>query len=125
MKRILLAISILSLSAAIFARDDAKDVPKPILRPVAIDAKLVESYTAAQKRTFEAQQAVEKTPEWGVLMVRQSQEQSALLFIMAESGLKPTEGCQPVFDEKTHALLRFDCPEKKSGMTAPTFEKKP
>lgn len=109
---ILLMCSGLLIGGAVSLRaDDAKDIPKPVLRPVTIDAKLVESYTAAQKRTLEAQQAVEKTPEWGVLMVRQSQEQSALLFIMAESGLKPTEGCQPVFDPTTKALLRFDCPQ--------------
>lgn len=91
----------------------ADDEKKPAVRAVSIEAKLIESYGAAQKRTVDAQQLLEKTPEYGAYRLRQSEEVSAMIWVMAESGLKPSEGCLPVFDEKTKALLRFDCPVKK------------
>lgn len=82
----------------------------PTFRTIAIPANAIEVFTEAQKRTAEGRKAVETSPVWKDYLILQNQEQTALVYAMAEAGLKPSEGCRPVIKEGT--LTAFECPDK-------------
>lgn len=98
--------------------DDTKPVT-PTTRSVSITPVLAAVYSDAQKRTDEARKAVESSPQWKDYVIAQNQQESATFYIMAELSLKPSEGCVPIFDEKTKALLRFDCTPKADPKPKP------
>lgn len=106
-----LALALAFFVTVVSLADEKIPPPKPV-RSVAIDAKLLEVYTSAQKQMDEAQKAVEASTVWKDLVISRNQLQSATLYIMAEAGIKPSDECKPVFDDRTKALLRFDCPTK-------------
>lgn len=88
----------------------AADIAKPV-RSVTVTPAVLEIHAAAQKRTEEARKAVEESVVWQKFVTMQSQEQTALMYALAESGLKPSDNCKPVMS-KDGKLERFDCPEK-------------
>ena len=90
------------------------DVPKPSVRIVGIPPKAVDLYNETHQHTVDAQKAYEASAVYKDYLIAQSQEQSAMLYAFAEAGLKPSEGCKPVF--KDAKLDHFECPEKPTPL---------
>lgn len=89
----------------------------PMVRTVTINPQSVQVYTDAQKRTEEMRKVVEASSVWKDYVIAQNQEQSALLYVLAENGIKPSDGCKPMTKDgkvlTVGGLLdHFDCEVK-------------
>ena len=107
--------AVLILGLAFFAvlvirADDTKtQPPAPAVRNVVIPGNAAEIYNDAAKATADARRAVETSTVWKDYLLVQAREQTAMVYALAEAGLKPTEGCKPIFD-KDNKLQSFECP---------------
>jgi hypothetical protein len=111
-----------------FTIADEKAAAKPApVHTIAVTSAMVDAYAAADARVGAARKAVEISPVWKDYIIAQNQQQTTLIAIMAESGIKPSEmadpgppareGCRAVIEDSK--LIRFDCPVKEPAKIKP------
>lgn len=106
---------LLSCSFFLIVATGADDKPKdvaPAVRTVAPSPDSLAQWAESQKRVDDAMRVLESTPAYKDVIIARQGQQTVLVAIMAENGLKPSEGCKPIV--KDGALLSFECPEKGS-----------
>ena len=111
-------IAVVAQKAAIEPTKPSTNEVKPVMRTVPIKPEALAVYAEAQKRTEDARKLVEASPAWKDYVIAQNQEQTALLYVLAESGAKPSE-CKSMTKEgkpltQGAALDHFDCEAPKA-----------
>lgn len=127
---LVIIISLTGISIALTQDQKKPDLPavtsKLITRVVQVSPELLEGFSQAQTRTADARKVLEESPAYLKYQRAVAEENTSLLYIAAESGIKPSQlnpvvdhqgnmtksaECQPIYDQRSRRLIHFSCQE--------------